>query len=370
MNDIVITNVEVIKLNIPYKEPFVISLGVIPSATNVVVKINTNSHLTGIGECAPFVFIVGETQETVFELAKQIGKMLKNKDPFAIEDRLAEIDKAVKGNYTMKSAFDMALYDLLAKKANLPLYKLLGGSNSREVYTDMTISIGEPEKMAHDAKEFKKAGFPAIKLKLGTTIESDIARVKAIREAVGMNYPIRIDANQGWDVITAIKTLKELDKYNIEHCEEPIPHWNNEGLVKVKENSPIPIMADESLFNHHDAFRLASIGACDYFNIKFSKSGGINNALKIIAIAEASGIKCQVGCMSESRYALTALMHLVAARNNIVHFDIDSSLMLAEDPVLGGVEYKGNGKWELGDTPGIGADFKQDVLDEMEHITV
>ncbi len=370
MQKTVITNVEVIKLNIPYKEPFVISLGVIPSATNVVVKINTNCGLTGIGECAPFVFIVGETQETVFELAKQIGKLLKNKDPFAIEDRLAEIDKAVKGNYTMKSAFDMALYDLLAKKANLPLYRLLGGSNSRKVFTDMTISIGEPEKMAKDALEFKNAGFPAIKLKLGTNTTDDLARVKAIREVVGMEYPIRIDANQGWDVITAIKTLTELDKYNIEHCEEPIPHWNNEGLVKVKENSPIPIMADESLFNHHDAFRLASMGACDYFNIKFSKSGGINNALKIVAIAEASGIKCQVGCMSESRYALTALMHLVAARNNIVHFDIDSSLMLAEDPVVGGIEYKGNGKWELGDSPGIGADFDEVYLKEMERIIV
>lgn len=370
MQEAVITSVEVAKLNIPYKEPFVISLGVITAATNVVVKIHTNTDLTGIGECAPFVFIVGETQETVFDLSVQIGKLLKGKDPFAIEDRLAEIDRAVKGNYTMKSAFDMALYDLLAKRANLPLYKLLGGSNSREVYTDMTISIGTPEKMAGDALSFKADGFPAIKLKLGTTTEADVARVKAIREAVGMDYPIRIDANQGWDAVTAIRTLNELSKFNIEHCEEPIPHWNNKELVRVRENSQISIMADESIFDHHDAFRLASMGACDYFNIKFSKSGGINNALKIIAIAESAGIKCQVGCMSESRYALTALMHLVAARNNIVHFDIDSSLMLAEDPVIGGIEYKGRGKWELGDTPGIGAGFDEAYMKEMEHVVI
>ena len=268
----------------------------------------------------------------------------------------------------MKSAFDMALYDLLAQRANLPLYKLLGGSNSREIYTDMTISIGSPEKMASDAVEFKKSGFPAIKVKLGTTMKEDLERIKAIRDSIGMDYPVRIDANQGWDTITAIATLKGLEKYNIEHCEEPIPHWNNRELSKVRENSPIPIMADESLFDHHDAFRLAHLGACDYFNIKFSKSGGINNALKIIAVAEASGIKCQVGCMSESRYALTALMHLVAARNNIVHFDMDSSLMLAEDPVNGGIEYQGSGKWVLGDNPGIGADFNEDYLDSMERV--
>jgi len=370
MQKSVIHQVEIIKLNIPYKEPFVISLGIIHEATNVVIRIHTSSGLTGTGECAPFVFIVGETQETVFELAKQVGKLIIGKDPFAIEDRLAEIDRAVKGNYTMKSAFDMALYDLAAHGANLPLYRLLGGSNSREIYTDMTISIGAPDKVARDALEFKKAGFPAIKVKLGTTMKEDVARIKAIRDAVGMDYPIRIDANQGWDTITAIATLNALDKYHIEHCEEPIAHWNNRDQVKVRENSPIPIMADESLFDHHDAFRLARLGACDYFNIKFSKSGGINNALKIIAIAEASGIKCQVGCMSESRFALTALMHLVAARNNIVHFDIDSSLMLAEDPVVGGIEYKGNGKWELGDEVGIGADFKEEVLNEMESVIV
>ena len=370
MKNTKITKIEIIKLNIPYKEPFVISLGIINSATNIVIKIHTNTELVGIGECAPFVYIVGETQETIFELSKQIALLLKGKDPFAIEDRLQEIDRAVDGNYTMKSAFDMALYDLLAKQARLPLYKLLGGSNLRKIHTDMTISIGAPEKMANDALAFKKNGFPAIKAKLGTCLKEDVARIKAIREAVGYDYPIRIDANQGWDTVTAINTLKALEKYNIEHCEEPIPKWNNKELVKVRENSPISIMADESVFDHHDAFRLASMGACDYFNIKFSKSGGINNALKINAIAEASGIKCQVGCMSESRYALTALMHFVLANNNIVHYDIDSSLMLAEDPVVGGIQYQGKGIWIIDDTIGIGANFKDDVLNKMESVTI
>ncbi|MEN8202453.1 MAG: dipeptide epimerase [Bacteroidota bacterium] len=365
-----VTKVEVIKLNIAYKEPFVISLGVIPEATNVVIRIHTDSGLTGTGECAPFVFIVGETQETVYEQSKKVGKLLINKDPFAIEERLNEIDRAVKGNYTMKSAFDMALYDLASQKADMPLYQLLGGSNTREIFTDMTISIGAPEKVARDALEFKNAGFPAIKVKLGTTMREDVARIKAIRESIGSDYPLRIDANQGWDTITAIQTLKALEPYHIEHCEEPIPHWNNRELVKVRENSPIPIMADESLFNHHDAFRLATMGACDYFNIKFSKSGGINNALKIVAIAESAGIKCQVGCMSESRYALTALMHLILARDAIVHYDMDSSLMLDADPVTGGIEYRGSGKWELGDEPGIGAGFDEAYLETMESVTI
>lgn len=370
MEKIMITGIDIFKLNLPYKEPFVISLGVIENATNVVVRIHTNSGLTGTGECAPFMTIVGETQETVFELSKQMAGLLKGKDPFAIEARLAEIDRAVSGNYTMKSAFDMALYDLLSQQAKMPLYKLLGGNNNREIYTDMTISIGSPEKVARDALAFQQAGFPAIKVKLGTTTKADVARIKAIRDVVGDAYPVRIDANQGWDTITAINTLKELAKYNIEHCEEPIPKWNNRELAKVRENSPIPIMADESVFDHHDAFRLAAMGACDYFNIKFSKSGGIFNALKINAVAESAGIKCQVGCMSESRYALTALMHFVLASKNVVHYDMDSSLMLDADPVTGGIQYQGKGKWKLEDAIGIGAGFDEDVLNSMENVTI
>jgi len=137
-------------------------------------------------------------------------------------------------------------------------------------------------------------------------------------------------------------------------------------LVRVRENSPISIMADESVFDHRDAFRLASMGACDFFNIKLSKSGGIHNALKIIAVAEACGIKSQVGCMLETRLGLTALTHLVAARNNIVHFDIDSSFLLAEDPVLGGIRYEGKGKWILPETPGLGAEFDSEFLENLE----
>jgi L-Ala-D/L-Glu epimerase len=164
--------------------------------------------------------------------------------------------------------------------------------------------------------------------------------------------------------------LKALEVFDIEHCEEPVPHWNNRDLVRVRNQSPIPIMADESLFNEYDAFRLASMGACDYFNIKLSKSGGIHSALKIINIAESAGIKSQVGCMSESRLALTALAHIVMARKNIVHFDMDSALMLSQDPIIGGIEYLKDGEIHLPDAIGLGVDISQDYLDKMKKVVV
>jgi L-alanine-DL-glutamate epimerase-like enolase superfamily enzyme len=366
-----IKKIEIYKLNVPLKEPFIISLGTITTANSIVLKIYTDQGIYGTGEGNPYMFIVGETQEADFEYAKMLSKLMLNKNPLEIEDRLAEIDRILKFNPTIKSAFDIALYDIMGKYSGLPLFQLWGGTNNREIITDMTVSIDTPEKMVKDALKFKNAGFPAIKVKLGDNLKNDVARIAAIREAIGYEIPLRIDANQGWDTVTAINTLNALAKYNIEHCEAPIPRWNVSDLPYVREHSPIAIMADESLFNHHDAYRLVHTKACDYFNIKLSKSGGLNNALKIVSIAEAAGIKSQVGCMSETRFGLTGLMHLVIARKNIVHFDLDSALMLADDPVTGGIEYKEKGRVTLkGDLPGIGADFDQKYLDKMEKFVI
>jgi L-alanine-DL-glutamate epimerase-like enolase superfamily enzyme len=366
MENLKIDTIEVIELNIALKEPISISLGTNYLAENIIIKIHADNGLIGTGEASPEINITGETQAAAIEIAKLLAAGLKGKDPLAIEDRIGNMDRIIDGNYTIKSAFDMALYDLLAKQAGLPLYQLLGGGNTREILTDMTVYLGSPERMAEQALEYKNEGFPTIKVKLGTSAEEDIERISAIREAIGNEIPLRIDANQGWDTVTAIVVLKALEQFNIDHCEEPIPKWNNIDLRRVRDNSPIPIMADESVFDHRDAFRLASMGACDYFNIKFAKSGGIHNAIKINAIAEGAGIKTQVGCMSESRYALTALTHFVAAKNNVVWFDIDASLSHAEDPVTGGIQYKGQGKWELPQVAGIGGDFDPKFLEKMK----
>jgi L-alanine-DL-glutamate epimerase-like enolase superfamily enzyme len=370
-SELVITKIEIFKINVSYKKPISVSLGRVTHANNIGIKIHTNQEgLYGVGEASPFSFITGDTQDGDFELAKMLAKLLIGKNPLEIEDRIFDMNRQLKLNPTIISAFDIALFDILGKYTNLPLYALWGGKNNRVITTDMTIGIDTPEVMAKEALSFKKEGFPAIKVKLGEETKSDVARIKAIREAIGLDIPLRIDANQGWDTVTAIKTLKELEKYNIEHCEEPILRWNNTDLAYVRSKSPIPIMADESVFDHMDAFRLASMKACDYFNIKLAKSGGLNNALKIISIAEASGIKSQVGCMSETRLGLTALAHLVVARKNIVHFDLDSALQLAKDPVIGGITYGENGIVIVPDTPGIGADFDQAFLDKMEKAVI
>lgn len=369
MNDqIMITSIEIYKADIPFHEPFRIAIMEITCAQSVFIKINTNKGFYGMGEANPYWGITGETQSINLAASVDLAKLLLGKDPLDIEQRNKEMNKYLAFNSTIRSAFDMALYDIAGKVAGLPLYALLGGGK-RIFWTDNTISIGSPEYVSKKAVDYMNMGFQAIKVKLGTTKELDVARIKSIREAIGDKLPIRIDANQGWNYHTAVATLKELEQYGIEYCEQPIAHWDHENLKRIREKTTIAIMADESLFDHHDAYKLAISGCCDYFNIKLSKSGGIENALKINAIAEGAGIKCMLGCMTETRLGLSAAAHVISARTNIQYADLDGYLFMKEDPIIGGAQYK-VGEITITDTPGHGADVDPAFLKKCEKVII
>ncbi len=366
----IISSIELYKLSIPLKQPFIISLGPQYDADNVIVVIKTKEGITGWGECSPYMSINGESMDTCFIVGQYLAKALKGKDATDIEACTRAMDAVITRNENIKSAFDMALYDIAAQDAGLPLYQFLGGTKNKIISTDMTVGLGSPDKMAKEALEYKEAGFPSIKVKLGTTTEADVARIEAIRTAIGDAHPLRIDANQGWSVATAIATLQAISKYNIEHCEEPIARWNFMELPQVRAQSPIKIMADESCFDHHDAANLARIHAVDYFNIKLGKSGGILNALKIVETARAHHIKLQVGCFMESRLAITALVHFAYSSDLIVHYDLDTPLLLKEDPVVGGMVFKENGVVEIDESVGIGAKIDEGYLKKGEKVVV
>jgi len=337
------------------KEPFVISLGPLEYAQNLIVCIRTREGLTGFGECSPFMTINGESMETGFVVGGYLAKVLLGKNPLDIAACTLAMDRVIFGNASIKSAFDIALHDLAAQHAGVPLYSYLGGDNTKALVTDYTVSLYNKEKMVADALKIKAAGFRTIKVKLGENGEKDIERIRAIRAAIGNEIPLRLDANQGWDTEEAIGVLQALEPYNIQFCEEPIPRWNFMELSKVKEQSPIPVMGDESCCDHHDAQRLIALQACDMFNIKLGKSGGIFKAMKIQQLAAQAEMPLQVGGFLESRLAFTASAHLALAGKTIVYNDFDTPLMLEEDPVTGGIQYGENGKITIPETPGLGA---------------
>ena len=346
-------------------EPFVIATEVSYFTQNVFIRIHTDKGLTGMGECSAFPMLVGETQNTCFEVAKDFARITMHKNPLEIEERMKELHQYIAFNSTIKSAWDMALHDLAAKDAGLPLYAFLGGSK-KDIYTDLTIGIDSPAAMAEKAKQFIKDGVTIIKVKLGKKGPEDVERIRLIREAVGPGIKLRIDANQGWDFNTALNTLQALEPYDIQFCEQPIPHQYDHLLPSLRQQSPIAIMADESVFDHYDAIRLMEAGACDFINIKLAKSGGILEAKKIADEAEKRGIKCMLGGMLESRLALTAKVHFAMSHPNIHFYDLDTCLLgQLEDPVTGGAVYN-NFHLELPDGYGIAADIDEAFLANCE----
>lgn len=357
-----ITQIEIYKSPIKLKEPFVISLGVLNYAENIIVIIRTDNGISGFGECSPFMTINGESMDTCFIVGQYLAKVLKGKDPLNIEDCSQAMDAVIYNNTSIKSAFDIALYDIASQNANLPLFRFLSGDNKKILITDYTVSLGEADKMASDAQKIKDNGFQVIKVKLGESKDKDIERIKRIRETVGPTIPLRIDANQGWETEEAIQTLIALEPYNIQHCEEPIPRWKFMELSKMKNQSPIPIMADESCCDHNDAKRLVDLSSCDLFNVKLGKSSGIFKAQKTIQIAEQAGIKIQIGGFLESRLGFTAAAHLALTSDNIIYCDFDTPLMFVEDPVVGGITYDKKGVVTVPDSPGLGATIDYNYL--------
>jgi len=363
-----ITQTEIYKFSIPM-HPFTIATGTMHYAQNIFIRVHTDDGLYGVGECSAFPMIVGETQATCFEMAKDFATLWKGKNALQIGERINELHSFTAFNSTIKSAFDMALFDIAAKNARQPLYEFLGGSK-KEIETDLTIGIDSPEMMAQKAIEFVKNGVRIIKIKLGKKGEDDIERVRLIRKAVGDGIVLRIDANQGWSYGTAKEVLQEIAECCIQFCEQPMRAWNDDKLPELRKQSLVKIMADESVFDHHDAERLIKANACDYVNIKFSKSGGILEAQEINRVCEDNNIPCMMGGMLESRIALTAFAHFALASDNIVFYDMDTCMLGHKtDPVSGGVKYNGY-FLEIPDANGIGADADESFLQTLERIVI
>ncbi|MBC7746272.1 MAG: dipeptide epimerase [Flavobacterium sp.] len=363
-----ITHIDIFRFSIPM-QPFAIATGTMDFAQNIYLRVHTDVGYYGVGECSAFPMIVGETQETCLAMAKDFASIWLNKNPLQIVERMADLHNFTAGNSTIKSAFDMALYDISAKHAGQPLYQYLGGQK-KEIETDITIGIGTVDEMVQTALNLTKQGANVIKVKLGKNYLEDVIRIESIRDAVGSRILLRIDANQGWTFEEALKALTAMGDLNIQFCEQPMRTWFDDKLPKLIKLSPVKIMVDESCYNHHDARRLIKSRSCDYINIKFAKSGGILEALKIYQMAEKAGISCMMGGMLESRIALSAKLHFVYSCPNIRFFDMDTCMLgHLYDPCKGGVQFNGY-HLSIDDTPGIGADADENFLKNCESWTI
>lgn len=335
-----------------YREPFRTALGTSHIARNLIVELETDFGPIGLGSCAPLPRVTGESFKMALEALEVIGRELVGACPLRAE-LIRELACKIAPNCpAARAAVDIALFDILGQVARRPLYRLLGGYRDA-IQTDITIGLRGPAEMAQDALRAVEAGFRALKLKVGTGLEEDVERVRAVRDAVGPDVEIRVDANQAWSVQEAIRAAKALGKLDVAFIEQPTPAGGLEGLARVRHESPVPIMADEAVKSPPDALRAVELEAVDLINIKLMKCGGIWEAMKIAAIAEAAGVGLMVGCGGEGRVSITAGAHLAGALRAITYADLDSDLLLAEDVAEGGSVVEGDLRL-LPDEPGLG----------------
>ncbi len=348
-----IQRIEVYSITLHYEEPFRIAPGVSTESHNIVVRIMTDYEVVGWGESSPSQRVTGENPKTVVKVLDRIAPKLIGMCPLRIEQNIESMDSIVEENPAAKAAIDLALHDILGKTVRKPLFMLMGGYR-KKVLTDITLGIKSPKEMAKDASEAVKKGFKTLKVKVGVNPTEDVERIKLVREAVGDDVKLRLDANQGWTPIQAIEVLNKIEKFDIQFAEQPVPAENLKGLAKVRKNSPILIMADESVHSPEDALRLIKAEAVDLINIKLMKSGGILKGKKIAYVAEAAGVPCMIGCMGESEIGIAAGTHLAAAVKNIQYADLDSDLLFKDKLVMkGGIKVR-NSMRVLTDQYGLG----------------
>ena len=350
-----ITEVRLGMISVPLRVPFKTALRTVNSVEDVIVELRTDTGAVGYGEAPPTGAITGDTTGAIIgAIQDHIGKSILGRDVDDFEDVLQTVQKCVVKNTSAKAAVDMALWDLYGQLYNIPVYKLMGGAR-KSIVTDITISVNDPEEMARDAVNAIERGYDCLKVKVGANPALDVARLAAVRKAVGNDVCIRIDANQAWQPKQAVRILNQMQEQGlaIEFVEQPVKAHDFEGMKYVTERSYVPVLADESVFSPEDALKIMQMGAADLVNIKLMKCGGLYNALKIASAAEVYGVECMIGCMLEAKISVNAAVELACAKKIITKIDLDGPVLCSEDPILGGAVF--NEKViTVSDEPGLG----------------
>jgi L-alanine-DL-glutamate epimerase-like enolase superfamily enzyme len=336
------------RVELPLDVPFGISRRTTATAENVVVRIGDGEHV-GVGGAGPSAHY-GETADTVEAVLPALFDAVSDlDDPLAIDAVHGRMDGVVRNNPAAKAAVDIALHDLAAKRADLPLYRYLGLDPQSTVTSSFTVGIAETERMRERAAEAVRAGYEVLKIKLGTEPDRDREVIAAIRDAAP-DATVRVDANEAWTPREAVRKSEWLAESGVEFLEQPVPAEDPEGLKFVYERSAVPVAADESCITAEDVPRVAD--RTDIVTLKLMKTGGVRPAIEAIHAARAHGLEVMLGCMLESNASIAAGAHLAPLLD---YADLDGSLLLAEDPYEGVPMADGHLDPETFEAPGTGA---------------
>ncbi len=339
-----IQNIERKTPTTPLKTPFKTAIRRVDELEELTIAIYTDSGLVGYGAGSNTAILTGETVSTLIAGVDYLKPFIVGRDLEEFNSILELIQTKIKNSTTLKSMFEMALYDIYSKSLNLPLYRFLGGER-REFETDITISLNSIDVMVKESQDAIDIGYKILKIKVGEDINRDFERIRVLTQAFPA-ISFRVDANQAWSPKESISILKRLERENIDNIElieQPVKADNIRGLKFVRDRVAYPILADEAIFSPKDAIELLEMEACDFINIKLAKCGGVKNALLIADIAKLYGVECMMGCMLEGAISLTTALHIVSARaDRVTMLDLDSVNLLKFNPVDGGAKFKGS----------------------------
>ncbi|MEA1263355.1 dipeptide epimerase [Microbacterium sp. STF-2] len=366
-----VKRIRVLRVPSPLVRPFVTAVRQTEHLDVVLVEVSDVDGRRGYGEAAVSWRVTGESPPSVAAVvAGPLAEVVLGRnvgDPGIA----ADIARAVWGNAAARSAVECAVADLAAQQRGLPLAQSLTSAPApARIRTDMTLSAGEPSALAAVSEEHVAAGFGCLKIKASAAHDT-VAGLRAVRAAVGPAITLRVDANQAWDVETAIRVIRaaEDEGLGLELVEQPVAAHDLDALAAVTAAVGTPIMADESVRTARDVRVVADRGAADLVNIKLAKTGGLAEAFVAAEVARTAGLGVVIGCMMESHVGVTAAAHLAAAVAPDVVHDLDAALWLRSSPVVGGVALSGD-MLEPGSGTGLGittlaSDTRPDTLVDL-----
>jgi L-alanine-DL-glutamate epimerase-like enolase superfamily enzyme len=289
-----ITALEIFPLTFSYKTIIQESFGPVGKREDdVILRLHTDEGITGLGEAmtlGPYYSL--ESQGTVISLLMEVigPKLLLGADPFNVDYIHHKMDEMVSEHSIVKTAVDFALYDILAKSLGIPVYKLLGGAYTDRIPLRWALGFGPTQQMVDESLKGTKAGFKALKVKVGMGSAKDVEAVKTIRESVGPEIGITVDFNQAYDTKTAIQIIRKMEQYEILSVEQPVHRRDLYGMNLVRQAVQTPIGACESSISLHDFVQVVKHEAADFINFKVSRSGGFYPGKTIVNMAAASGM--------------------------------------------------------------------------------